>query len=130
MNAAHNTAVVTGASRGIGRAIALRLTGTHHIVAIARSRDELDTLAAEIRSKGGSCDTIELDVANADAVAKALRGVRADVLVNNAGVGYMKPFLELTPEEWNTMVDVNFNALFHVTRALLPGMVERARGHI
>jgi len=123
-------AVVTGASRGIGRAIALRLGATHHVVALARSQSDLDSLANEIRSGDGSCDTIVADVADAHAVARALDGVPADVLVNNAGVGYLKPFLELTPEEWNTMVDVNFNALFHVTRAVLPGMVERGRGHI
>jgi NADP-dependent 3-hydroxy acid dehydrogenase YdfG len=125
-----STAVITGASRGIGRAIALRLAATHHIVAVARSRPELDTLAREIKELGGSCDPTELDVTNADQVASALAGVRADVLVNNAGVGFLKPFLELTAEEWNTMVDVNFNALFHVTRAVLPGMIERGRGHI
>ena len=130
MTATHNMAVVTGASRGIGRAIALRLGTTHHVVAIARSRTELEALAGEIRSNGGTCDAIQLDVADSGAVAKALADVRADVLVNNAGVGFMKPLLELTTEEWNTMVDVNFNALFHVTRAVLPGMVERGRGHI
>jgi NADP-dependent 3-hydroxy acid dehydrogenase YdfG len=125
-----NTAVVTGASRGIGRAVALRLGSSHHIVALARSLPELETLASDIRAAGGSCDTIELDVADANAVARALGGVRADVLVNNAGVGYMKPLLELNSDEWHAMVDVNFNALFHVTRAVLPGMVERGRGHI
>ena len=125
-----NTAVVTGASRGIGRAVALRFGATHHVVAIARSRPELETLASEIRSGGGSCDAVEIDVTDATAVARTLAGVRADVLVNNAGVGYMKPLLELSSDEWHTMVDVNFNALFHVTRAVLPGMVERGRGHI
>ena len=125
-----NTAVVTGASRGIGRAVALRLGATHHVVAVARSRPELETLASEIRSGGGSCDAVEIDVTDAKAVARTLAGVRADVLVNNAGVGYMKPLLELSSDEWHTMVDVNFNALFHVTRAVLPGMVERGRGHI
>ena len=125
-----DTALVTGASRGIGRAIAHRLSATHHIVAAARSREELDTLAAEIREAGGTCDVLVLDVANTTDVARELRGVRADVLVNNAGVGFLKPFLELTAEEWRTMVDVNFNALYHVTRAMLPGMVERGRGHV
>ena len=125
-----NTAVVTGASRGIGRAVALRLGPTHNVIAVARSRPELESLANEIRSAGGSCDTIELDVADANAVARELDGVRADVLVNNAGVGYLKPLLELSSDEWHAMVDVNFNALFHVTRAVLPGMVERGRGHI
>jgi 3-hydroxy acid dehydrogenase / malonic semialdehyde reductase len=125
-----STAVITGASRGIGRAIALRLSATHHIVAAARSRPELISLASEIQLRGGSCDVVELDLRKSDRVAATLDGVRADVLVNNAGVGYLKPFLELTAEEWNTMVDVNFTALFHVTRAVLPGMIERGRGHI
>ena len=130
MMESRQTAVITGASRGIGRAIALRISATHHVVALARTRGELDSLANEIQSLGGSCDTIESSVADANAVARALDGVRADVLVNNAGVGFLKPMLELTPDEWQTMVDVNFNALFHVTRALLPGMVQRGRGHI
>jgi len=125
-----STAVITGASRGIGRAIALRLSATHHIVAAARSRPELDTLASDIRSRGGSCDVMVLDITEPAQVAAALDGVAADVLVNNAGVGYLKPFLELTADEWKTMVDVNFNALFYVTRAVLPGMIERGRGHI
>ncbi len=130
MKESQDTAVVTGASRGIGRATALRLAATHHVVAVARNRTELDSLAGEIRAAGRSCDVIELDVADAAAVAERLGDVRADVLVNNAGVGYMKPLLELSPDEWDAMVDVNFNALFHVTRALLPGMVDRGRGHI
>jgi NADP-dependent 3-hydroxy acid dehydrogenase YdfG len=124
------TALVTGASRGIGRAIARRLSGTHHIIATARTRPELESLADEIRSTGGSCDVVELDVADPAAIARTLDGVDTDILVNNAGVGYLKPLLELTPDEWNTMVDVNFNALFHVTRAVLPGMVARGAGHI
>lgn len=124
------TALVTGASRGIGRATALRLALEYDVVAVARSEDELDQLAAEIGELGGRCRTITLDVADARAVAEALADVDADVLVNNAGVMTQKPLLELTPEEWQRMVDVNVNALYHVTRAVLPGMVERGRGHV
>ena len=124
------TAVVTGASRGIGRAIALRLAPDHDIVAAARSAGDLASLAAEIRDRGGRCATIAVDVADGGAVAAAFAGIDADVLVNNAGVGVIKPLLEMTPEEWHRQVDVNFNALYHVTRALLPGMVERKRGHV
>jgi NADP-dependent 3-hydroxy acid dehydrogenase YdfG len=123
-------ALVTGASRGIGRAIALRLAGEYDVVAAARSEGELDSLAAEIGERGGRCATVTLDVANPTAVADALADLEVDVLVNNAGVGVLKPLLELTPEEWHTMVDVNFNALYHVTRAVLPGMVKRGRGHV
>ncbi|MEX2180045.1 MAG: SDR family NAD(P)-dependent oxidoreductase [Gemmatimonadaceae bacterium] len=123
-------AVITGASRGIGRAIALRLARDYEILALARSTDALEGLARDVRASGGTCAVAVVDVANAEAVANALHGVDADVLVNNAGVGPMKPMLELTPREWHTMVDVNFNALFHVTRALLPRMIARRRGHV
>jgi len=123
-------ALVTGASRGIGRAIALRLAATHEVIAAARDEDALDELAAEIGELGGTCHTMVLDVTDAALVAEALRDVRVDVLVNNAGVATMKPFLELAPEEWRRMMDVNVNALYHVTRAVLPGMVERRMGHV
>ncbi|MDE3127512.1 MAG: SDR family oxidoreductase [Gemmatimonadota bacterium] len=124
------TALVTGASRGIGRAIARRLAAQYDVVAAARSGAELDALAAEIARAGGRCIPLVLDVTDGPAVARALAGVRADVVVNNAGVGILKPLLETSPEEWHRQVDVNFNALYHVTRALLPGMVERKRGHV
>ena len=127
---ARETALVTGASRGIGRATALRLSAEYDIVAVARNEGELASLAKEISIGGGKCKTIALDIANEQAVATALRGIKCDVLVNNAGVATMKPFLELTSAEWHRMVDVNFNALFYVTRALLPGMVERHHGFV
>jgi short-subunit dehydrogenase len=124
------TAVVTGASRGIGRAIAKRLSRDYHIVAAARSRGPLDTLAREIAALGGTCTPLAVDLRDGSAVAAALGSLQADVLVNNAGVIIKKPFLELTPAEWHEMVDVNLNALYHATRALLPGMVSRGFGHI
>jgi NADP-dependent 3-hydroxy acid dehydrogenase YdfG len=123
-------AVVTGASKGIGRAIALRLAKDFDILALARTREALESLAAEIGTLGGRCSVAAVDVSDPDAVARALAGVDAEVLVNNAGVGPIKPMLELSPAEWHTIVDVNFNALYHVTRALLPRMVARRRGHV
>ncbi|MDQ6634212.1 MAG: SDR family NAD(P)-dependent oxidoreductase [Gemmatimonadota bacterium] len=124
-------ALITGASRGIGRAIALRLARDgYEIVAVARKKDELDALCDELDHTHARCRAIILDVADPSAVARMLGGVDADVLVNNAGVGAMKPFTELAPEDWHRMVDVNVNALYHVTRAVLPGMLARRRGHI
>jgi short-subunit dehydrogenase len=123
-------AVVTGASKGIGRATALRLAATHDIVGVARSEAQLDELANEIAAVGGSCHTIAVDITDGDAVSEALADVDAQVLVNNAGIGIMKPFLELSREEWRSMVDVNFNALYDVTRAVLPAMVRRRSGHV
>ena len=127
---ARETALVTGASRGIGRATALRLSAAYDIIAVARSASELASLESEIEIGGGTCQTIQLDIADEKAVRTALRGLEVDVLVNNAGVATMKPFLELTSAEWHQMVDVNFNALYYVTHALLGGMVERRRGFV
>jgi NADP-dependent 3-hydroxy acid dehydrogenase YdfG len=124
------TALITGASRGIGRAVALRLAAEYHVMAAARTGAELQTLAADVARIGGTCTPIALDVTDRAAVARTLAGVAADVLVNNAGVGILKPLLDTSPEEWHRQVDVNFNALYHVTRAVLPGMVTRGRGHV
>jgi 3-oxoacyl-[acyl-carrier protein] reductase len=124
------SALITGASRGIGRAIALRLAPRWSVVAVARNAAELDTLAQEIREKGGTCETIVLDVTDGSAVRRALEGREIDALVNNAGVGVMKPFVDLEPDEWKLMMDVNLNAIYHVTRPLLRGMIQRGRGHV
>jgi NADP-dependent 3-hydroxy acid dehydrogenase YdfG len=124
------TALVTGASRGIGRAIALRLAPRWDVIALARTASELETLAAEIKGQGGSCDTLVLDITDAHAVRHALDGRQVDAIVNNAGIGVMKPLVELGPDEWRLMMDVNLNAVYYVTHALLPGMIERGRGHV
>ena len=123
-------AVVTGASRGIGRAVAVRLAGEFEIAALARSKAELDELRLEIEHRGGQCRTLIADVTDPGAVDRVLLGIDAHVLVNNAGIGSIKPFMELTRDEWRRMVDVNFNALFDVTRAALPPMIARKAGHI
>ena len=123
-------AVITGASRGIGRAIALRLAGEFEIAAVARSQAELASLEHEVESSGGRCRALVVDITDPEAVEKALSGVDARVLVNNAGVGTIKPFMDLSRDEWRQMVDVNFNAMFDVTRAVLPSMIARKSGHI
>jgi 3-hydroxy acid dehydrogenase/malonic semialdehyde reductase len=123
-------ALVTGASRGIGRAIALRLAATHDLVLVARNAGHLASVARDCDASGARVQTLAIDVRDGPATATALTGLPVDVLVNNAGVAVMKPFLEMTAEEWHRQVDVNVNALYHVTRALLPGMVQRGRGHV
>jgi len=123
-------ALITGASRGIGRAIAAALAPTHDLIVVARDASHLEETASLSRSAGAAVQSVLLDVTDAAAVASALSGMEVDVLVNNAGVAVMRPFLEMTAEEWHRMVDVNVNALYHVTRALLPGMVARGRGHV
>jgi NADP-dependent 3-hydroxy acid dehydrogenase YdfG len=124
------TAVVTGASRGIGRAIALRLATRYHVMACARTVSALEDVARTIRQAGGACTPCAVDVTDGEAVARALTGVAADVVVNNAGVMARAPLLELTRAAWRHMMAVNLDGVYYVTRALLPGMVERRRGHV
>ena len=123
-------ALITGASRGIGRAIARRLAPAHDLILVARDAARLADVGTECRALGAAVQCLAADVQHAVATAELLAGLHVDVLVNNAGVAVMKPFLEMTAEEWHRQVDVNVNALYHVTRAVLPGMVARGRGHV
>ena len=87
-------------------------------------------MCAEIGAAGGRCQSLVLDVSDPQAVGAALTGVEVDVLVNNAGIGTLKPFMETSASEWQRTIDVNVNALFHVTRTLLPAMIEKKSGHV
>ena len=124
------TALITGASRGIGRAIAVALAPTHDLLLTARDTSALAEVAVEATAAGARCRTLPLDLRDPTQIAAMLDGLAPDVLINNAGLAVMKPFLQLTPEEWNAQVEVNVNALYHVTRAVLPAMVARGSGHV
>lgn len=125
------SALVTGASRGIGRAICHRLARDgHDIVAVARDEAALAELAGEIMAIGQQCRTIALDLTQGTAIAPALAGVDVDVLVNNAGIGIITQMAELPPADWQRMIDLNVSALYHVTRAVLPAMLARGAGHV
>jgi NADP-dependent 3-hydroxy acid dehydrogenase YdfG len=124
-------ALVTGASRGIGRAICLRLASDgYEIVAVARDAAQLQALSADVSANGGTCRAMRLDLTDATRIDSALNGMHVDVLVNNAGIGIIKPLVDLTPNEWERMIALNVNALYHVTRAVLPGMIARGAGHV
>lgn len=130
------TALVTGATEGIGRAIAFGLGRAGYAVgACARTPSKLrilldDLRAAGITAHGVPADVgLESDVATmVDDIAGALGPV--DVLVNNAGVALLKPFEQLTLDEWDTTMATNLRSLFLVTRAVLPGMRQRKHGAI
>ncbi len=129
------SALVTGAGRGIGREVALALAREGAAVTIvARTRADLDTLAAEIARAGGRAHVFAGDLRERSAcdaaVAEAVRahgGLR--VLVNNAGVGGFSPLAETSDEEWDRILGLNLTAVFRVTRAALPHL-KRDGGHV
>lgn len=129
-------ALVTGASRGIGRAIARRLAFSDcDLVLLARSRDELNELAMKIKSAGREAMAIPTDLRDPaqiqSAVDKALKYFgRIDVLVNNAGLWRYAPVHELKLEDWDEMFDVNVRGAFLATKFVLPSMLARRSGHI
>lgn len=128
--------LVTGASRGIGRAIALRFAcAGADVVVAARDRDELEALAQEIRAKKRRCLVVPTDLRDPLSIADLAQAVRdefqgLDVLVNNAGVGTWAPIGELTLEQYDEMFDVNMRAVFLLTQAVLPLMQEQGSGHV
>ncbi len=129
-----NVVLVTGASAGFGSAIARRFAEDGaRVVLAARRLDRIEALAAEI---GERAHAIELDVRNRAAVEFEIANLPADfagidVLVNNAGLALgLEPAHEASLDDWETMVDTNVKGLMTVTRAVLPGMVERQRGHV
>ncbi|HKV50246.1 MAG TPA: SDR family NAD(P)-dependent oxidoreductase [Gemmatimonadaceae bacterium] len=125
-----STALVTGASRGIGRAIAERLAERYEIIAVARSAKSLDDVARSIEKRGGRCRPIVLDVSDHAAVEKSLGSLDVEVLVNNAGLGIIKPLVDLGVDEWRQQMSVNLDGMFYVTRVVLPRMIARGRGYV
>jgi 3-hydroxy acid dehydrogenase / malonic semialdehyde reductase len=129
---------ITGASAGIGTACARALAAAGaHLVLAARRRDRLETLAAELKEEHGAETLIvELDVRDAASIDRAVAGLpeawrEVDVLINNAGLGRgLEPMHEGDPEEWEEMIGTNVTGLLRITRALLPGMIERGRGQV
>lgn len=136
MNLHGKVAVVTGAGRGIGRAIALRFAAEGaKVVLAARSEDELNAVAQEIASAGGDAIAVktdvssEADVKNLIAVTESSFGA-VDILVNNAGTMILKPLAETTVEEWNGVMNANLLGAFLCAREALPSMMERRTGRI
>ena len=132
---AGGTAVVTGASRGIGRAIALRLAEAGADVALwARDAGALQRVAEEVTAAGARTLPIVCDVTDSAAVERAAELTRrglspVTVVVNNAGAVLRKPTVAISDTEWRRVMAVNLDGTFHVTRAFLPDLT-RAAGRI
>ena len=122
------TALITGASSGIGLEIARILARDHDVVLAARSVDKLEALATEI---GGGARAIAVDLSDPSGPRKLIAEVPAvDVLVNNAGFADWGPFADAPEAKLDGMIELNVGALTRLTRAYLPGMVERGRGRV
>ncbi len=129
-------AVITGGGRGIGKAIARYLAEEGaSIVVTARSTDQIEAVAAELRADGFEAQAVTCDVADEEAVqvmadeARGLLGT-VDILVNNAGIAPSNPVKRLTLEEWNRVQSINVTGTFLCTRAFLQGMLDRQWGRI
>ena len=124
------TAVVTGAGRGLGRGCALVLAELGaHVVAAARSADELEALADEIARAGGSAEALALDMTDSAAVRRAFAGLeRVDVLVNNAGWNRPQTFLEVEEEALDAMLALNVKGAFIAAQAAARRMVAAGEG--
>jgi NADP-dependent 3-hydroxy acid dehydrogenase YdfG len=126
------SALVTGASSGIGEATALALAAQGANVAIlARRRDRLEALAEKLRGLGVTALTIEADITDAAQATAAIERTlsafgRLDTLINNAGVMLLGPIVGAPPEEWERMLEINVSALMHCTHAALPHLLEAA----
>ena len=130
------TALVTGATEGIGRATAFALGRAGYRVGVcARTAGRLDELLQALRAEGITASGRAADVGVEAEVQSMVTHVTAelgpvDVLVNNAGIGFLKPFAELSVAEWDRTMATNLRSLFLVTRGVLPGMRARGRGAV
>ena len=129
-------ALVTGAGKGIGKAIAIALASEGvHVGLIARTENDLQKLAVELTSMGVKSFIAPADISNMDEVNLAVGKIEAalgsiDILINNAGTGTFGKFLELSPEVWEQQVKVNLFGVYYTTRAVLPQMMRRLTGDI
>lgn len=132
----NKNALITGAGKGIGKAVAIALAKEGvNVILVARTQEEIDSVAAKARSLRVKALAITADVADINsvnaAVAKALAEFGTiDILINNAGIAAFGKFLELEPTDWERIIQVNLMGVYYVTRAVLPNMMERQTGDI
>ena len=132
------TVLVTGASRGIGRAIALAFAkeGYHVFINCHHSVTQLDEVRAEIEAMpDGSCDMIVGNVGNSEHVERMFKSIykkckALDVLVNNAGIAHIGLLSDMSDKEWNHIIQTNLSSVFYCSREVIPQMVSKKSGRI
>jgi NAD(P)-dependent dehydrogenase (short-subunit alcohol dehydrogenase family) len=137
MNLTGKTAIVTGSSRGIGRAVAKRLArdGAKVTVNCVSTVDKAKAVVEEIRAAGGEAVVVQADVAKkADAerlIADTIAAFgQVDILVSNAGIVIDRPFVDSSDEDWRRAIESNLHGFFNVARAVLPHMIGRRQGRL
>jgi len=129
-------AFITGAGRGIGKAIAIKLAKEGvNIGLLARSTDALKEVASEIEIIGVNASYASVDISSLEQVEQAIEKITnelgpTDILVNNAGIGGFEKLVDMDPEEWKEIIDVNLMGTFYVTRTVLPQLIEKNGGDI
>ncbi|MFS0574015.1 3-oxoacyl-[acyl-carrier-protein] reductase [Sporosarcina sp. 179-K 3D1 HS] len=134
---AGQVAIVTGGSRGIGAAIAKELARNGAIVAInfVSGFEKAESVVKEIEAQGGTSFAFQSDVSKSEDVQNFIQAVKdrfgkIDILVNNAGITRDRTFRKLSTEDWNEVIDVNLNSVYHTTSAVIDHMLEQKYGRI
>ncbi|MDN3674255.1 3-ketoacyl-ACP reductase [Flavobacterium branchiarum] len=135
-NLKNKNALITGAGKGIGKAVAIALAKEGvNVILMARTQADIDAVATEINALGVKSLAITADVADINSVNSAVEKALAefktiDILINNAGIAAFGNFLDLEPAAWERIIQVNLMGIYYVTRAVLPNMIENQTGDI
>ncbi|MGA9648720.1 3-ketoacyl-ACP reductase [Pedobacter sp.] len=135
-NIAGKNALITGAGKGIGKAIAIALAKEGvNVGLLARTQSDLDKLALELKEFGVKISTVTADVSDINSINIAVEKVQSelgfiDILINNAGIGKFAKFLELEPNAWEEIIKINLLGPYYVTRAVVPQMIQNQTGDI
>lgn len=132
----NKNALITGAGKGIGKAIAIALAKEGvNVILVSRTQDDVDQLAIETSNLGVKSLAISADVSDINSINKAVEKAFAefkniDILINSAGIASFGKFLELEPDAWERIIQVNLMGTYYTTRAVIPNMIERQTGDI
>src|SRR5689334_12409720 len=132
----NKVAIITGASKGLGKARALALAGAGAKLAlVSRNQEQLNAVAKEAQAAGGEAKVFVGDVAKEEQVSRIEREVTATyggghILINNAGINVRKPITDFTLAEWNSVIDTNLTSVFLMCRAFVPHMKGHGYGRI
>ncbi len=135
MNLEGQTALITGAGRGIGKTIALKLAESGADIVLADMSPEVAEVRVEVESLGRKCLTFEADVTDLEAIETMVKKIIEElgsihILINNAGITQDNLFMRMKPEQWSKVIDVNLNGVFNVTKAVIRSMVKQRTGKI